>query len=88
MITVLSCKQAADRLHLSVPEVKNLSLSGKIPFVFYGGKARFIEAKIEEWWERCTGDGGNSTLQKGGEISPRHKTAQGQGLWYQADNPA
>jgi hypothetical protein len=43
MVTVLSCKQAANRLRLSVPEVKNLSLSDKIPSVFYGGKIRFIE---------------------------------------------
>jgi excisionase family DNA binding protein len=64
MITVLSCKQAADRLHLSVPEVKNLALSGRIPVVFYGGKVRFVEAEIEEWRERCTGDGGNSALQE------------------------
>jgi excisionase family DNA binding protein len=66
MVKVLSCKQAAARLGLSVPEVKNLALSGRIPFVFYGGKVRFVEAEIEEWRERCTGDGGNSALQKEG----------------------
>jgi excisionase family DNA binding protein len=48
MVTVLSCKQAVDRLHLSVPEVKDLALSGRIPAIFYGGKVRFIEAEIEE----------------------------------------
>jgi hypothetical protein len=35
MVTVLSFKQAADRLRLSVPEIRNLALSGKIPSVFY-----------------------------------------------------
>jgi excisionase family DNA binding protein len=66
MVTVLSFKQAADRLRLSVPEIRNLSLSGKIPSVFYGGKIRFIETEIEEWRENCTCDGGNSLLQKKG----------------------
>jgi excisionase family DNA binding protein len=54
MVTVLSCKQAAVKLHLSVPEVKNLALSGRIPAVFYGGKIHFIEAEIEEWREKHT----------------------------------
>jgi excisionase family DNA binding protein len=66
MVTVWSCKQAADRLHLSVPEIRNLALSGKIPSVFYGGKVRFIEREIEKWLEKCTCDGGNSLLQKEG----------------------
>jgi excisionase family DNA binding protein len=66
MVTVLSCKQAADRLCLSVPEIRNLALSGKISSVFYGGKVRFIESEIEEWREKCTCDGGNSLLQKEG----------------------
>jgi excisionase family DNA binding protein len=64
MVTVLSCKQAAGRLHLSVPEVKDLALSGGIPAVFYGGKVRFIEAEIEEWREKCTCNDGNLLLQK------------------------
>jgi excisionase family DNA binding protein len=63
MITVLSCKQAADRLRLSVPEIRTLALSGKIPSVFYGGKIRFIETEIEEWREKYADDGGNSLLQ-------------------------
>jgi excisionase family DNA binding protein len=50
----LICKQAAGRLHLSVPEVKNLALSGKIPAVFYGGMIRFVEREIEEWLEDHT----------------------------------
>jgi excisionase family DNA binding protein len=66
MVTVLSCKQAADRLHLSVVEIRNLALSGKIPSVYYGGKVRFIEAEIEEWREKCTCGGDNSPLQKEG----------------------
>jgi hypothetical protein len=41
MATILSCKQAADWFHLSVPEVKDLALSGRIPFVFYSGKVHF-----------------------------------------------
>jgi excisionase family DNA binding protein len=66
MITVLNCKQAAARLHLSVLEVKNLALSGGIPAIFYGGKVRFVEREIEAWLGECTGDGGNSALQKEG----------------------
>jgi excisionase family DNA binding protein len=66
MVTVLSCKQAADRLHLSVPEIRNLALSGKIPSMFYGGKIHFIETEIEEWREKCSCDGGHSLLQKRG----------------------
>jgi excisionase family DNA binding protein len=62
MITVLSCKQAANRLHLSVPEVKCMALSGKIPAVFYGGKVRFIETEIEEWREKYVDDRRNLTL--------------------------
>jgi excisionase family DNA binding protein len=62
----LSCKQAADRLRLSVPEIKNLALSGKISSMFYGGKIRFIETEIEKWREKCTCDGDNSMLQKEG----------------------
>jgi excisionase family DNA binding protein len=64
MVTVLSCKQAADRLHLSVVEIRDLALSDKIPSVFYGGKVRFIEREIEEWREKCTCGGGNLLLQK------------------------
>jgi excisionase family DNA binding protein len=63
MVTVLSCKQATDRLHLSVLEIRNMALSGKIPSVFYGGKVRFIETEIEEWREKYADDGGNSLLQ-------------------------
>ncbi|MDR2661824.1 MAG: helix-turn-helix domain-containing protein [Treponema sp.] len=66
MVTVLNCKQAADRLHLSVPEIRNLALSGKISSVFYGGKVRFIEREIEEWREKCTCDGDNPMLQQEG----------------------
>jgi excisionase family DNA binding protein len=66
MVTVLSCKQAADRLRLSVPEIRSLALSGNIPSVFYGGKVRFIEREIEELREKCTCDGDNSPLQKKG----------------------
>jgi excisionase family DNA binding protein len=64
MVTVLSCKQAADRLHLSIPEVKNLALSGKIPSVFYGGKIRFVETEIEEWREKYADDGRNLPLRE------------------------
>jgi excisionase family DNA binding protein len=66
MATVFSCKQTADRLRLSVPEIKDLALSGGIPFVFYGGKVRFVEVEIEEWLGKYTRDGGNSVLQKEG----------------------
>jgi excisionase family DNA binding protein len=64
MVTVLSCKQAADRLHLSVPEIRNLALSGKIPSVFYGGKVRFIETEIEEWREKYADNGRNLPLRE------------------------
>jgi excisionase family DNA binding protein len=64
MVTVLTCKQAADRLHLSVPEIKKLALSGKVSFVFYGGKIRFIETEIEEWGEKGGGEDHNPLLQK------------------------
>jgi excisionase family DNA binding protein len=64
MITVLSCKQAADRLHLSVPEVKGMALSGRIPAIFYGGKVRFIETEIEEWREKYGDEKQNLPPQK------------------------
>jgi excisionase family DNA binding protein len=64
MVTVLRFKQVADRLHLSVPEIRNLALSGKIPSMFYGGKDRFIETEIEEWREKYAGEGRNLPLQK------------------------
>jgi excisionase family DNA binding protein len=66
MITVLNCKQAAARLHFSVPEVKDLALSGGLPAIFYGGKVRFVEREIEAWLGEYTGDGGNSALQEDG----------------------
>jgi excisionase family DNA binding protein len=64
MVTVLSCKQAADRLHLSVAEIRNLALSGKIPSVFYGGKVRFTEREIEEWRKKYADDGRNLPLRE------------------------
>jgi DNA-binding CsgD family transcriptional regulator len=64
MVTVLSCKQAADRLRLSAAEIKNLALSGKIPSVFYDGKVRFIEREIEEWREKYTDNGRNLPLRE------------------------
>jgi hypothetical protein len=63
MVTVLSYKQVAARPRLSAPEVKNLSLSGKIPSVFYGGKIHFVETDIEEWREKYADDGRNLPLQ-------------------------
>jgi hypothetical protein len=64
MVTVLSFKQAADRLRLSVPEIKNLALSGKVSSVFYGEKIHFIEREIKEWREKYADDGRNLPLRK------------------------
>lgn len=56
---LLTAKETAEILRVTLPRVYELAREGLIPNVRMGRQIRFDEAKLMEWVER-----GGSTLQK------------------------
>jgi excisionase family DNA binding protein len=57
---LLTAKQTAELLQVTLPRVYELARSGLIPCVRMGRQIRFPESKLIEWIEQ-----GGSTLQTG-----------------------